>query len=137
VSRFRDVSPNFAVSPQITADDVAAASADGFRLIINNRPDGEAADQSTGAEIEAAAKTAGLDYVHIPISGRPTAQQIQAENAVIEAARGPVLAYCRSGTRSIMTWAMGRLMSGAATRSELVSQAAFAGYDISGFLPPG
>jgi uncharacterized protein (TIGR01244 family) len=137
MSRFRDVTSDFAVSPQIEAADVAAARAEGFRLIINNRPDGEAPGQPASAEIEAAARAEGLEYVHIPVSGRPTMDQVEAENRAIEAAKGPALAYCRSGTRSIFTWAIGRQLAGKVSRDELVSQAARAGYDISSALPPG
>ena len=111
--------------------------ADGFRLIVNNRPDGEAPGQPTSAEIEKAANAAGLAYVHVPVVGRPTLQQVEAVRRAIDAADGPAIAFCRSGTRSIMTWALAQLASGATSRAELVSQAAAAGYDLSGVLPPG
>lgn len=116
---------------------MALARADGFKLIVNNRPDGEEAGQPTSAEFAAAAQAAGLTYVHVPVSGRPTPQQIKAENAAIAAVDGPTLAFCRSGSRSIITWACCQLASGAASRSKLVSQAATAGYDLSAVLPPG
>ncbi len=137
MSHFRDVTERFAVSPQIGIEDVAIARADGFKLIVNNRPDGEEAGQPSSAEIEAAAREAGMDYVQIPISGRPTAQQIEVENAAIAAADGPTLAFCRSGSRSIMTWAFGQLASGEATPAEIIRQAATAGYDLSAVLSPG
>jgi uncharacterized protein (TIGR01244 family) len=131
MSAFRKVTDRFAVSPQISAADVAAAAADGVTLVINNRPDGEAPDQPAGAVIEAAAREAGLDYVHIPVLGRPTSAQVQAMNAAIEAAPGKVLAYCRSGTRSITTWALGV----DEPRETVLGLARAAGYDLSGMLP--
>jgi uncharacterized protein (TIGR01244 family) len=136
VSRFRDVTADFSVSPQIQPGDVAVACADGFRLIINNRPDGEAPGQPSSAEIERAARAASLAYVHIPVVGRPTPEQAEAMRAAIAAANGRALAFCRSGTRSIMTWALGRLASGVASRVELLRAAAVAGYDLGAVLPP-
>ena len=135
MSHFRDVTSEFAVSPQIWPVDIATARADGFRLIVNNRPDGEEAGQPTSAEIKAASEAAGLAYIHVPVSGRPTREQIETESTALAVAGGPALAFCRSGTRSIMTWALGQLVSGAASRSELVNQAADAGYDLSAVLP--
>ena len=133
MSPFRNVTPEFAVSPQIGLTDLAAAKAQGFTLVINNRPDGEAPDQPPGEAIEAAARVQGLDYVNIPVIGRPTADQARA---VAEAAHGrKTLAFCRSGTRSIMAWALGELAAGR-DRDELLRLAAAAGYDLRPALPP-
>jgi uncharacterized protein (TIGR01244 family) len=137
VTHFRDVTADFSVSPQIGLDDLALARADGFGLIINNRPDGEAPDQPTSAKIEQAAMRQGLAYVHVPVVGRPTREQIETERAAIAAAEGPALAFCRSGTRSILTWALGQLASGELSRGEIVRHAAAAGYDLDAALPPG
>ena len=109
---FRQVTDQFSTSPQISEADVAAAAAQGFVLIINNRPDGEDPAQPTGAVIEAAARSAGLDYVAIPVRGGPTSEQVAAVRDAIDQADGPVLAYCRSGTRSIVTWALGQAQAG-------------------------
>jgi uncharacterized protein (TIGR01244 family) len=113
---------------------VAEAARLGFKTIINNRPDGEAPGQPTSAEVEAAAKAAGLNYLHIPVVGGPTPAQIEAERQALAQTPGPVLAYCRSGTRSIVTWSLGQAHSGAKSRQELVSLGAAAGYDLSGVL---
>lgn len=131
---FRRVTDQFSVSPQIAVGDVAQAAADGFVLIINNRPDGEDPAQPDGAEIEAAARAAGLDYVAIPVRGGPDAAQVLAQRKAVEAANGPVLAYCRSGTRSIVTWAIGQAQAGTVDRQTLISQGAEAGYDLSGVV---
>ena len=130
----RKVTDDFAVAPQISPQDMAQAAKDGFVLVINNRPDGEAPDQPTSAEMEAAAKAAGLDYVHIPVRGAPTPEQVEAVAAAVQEANGPVLAFCRSGTRSIITWSLGKAISGARPREELIQLGADAGYDLSGVL---
>ena len=131
---FRRVTDQFSVSPQIAVSDVAQAAAQGFVLIINNRPDGEDPAQPDGAEIEAAARAAGLDYVAIPVRGGPDAAQVLAQRQAVEAADGPVLAYCRSGTRSIVTWAIGQAQAGTVDRQTLISLGAEAGYDLSGVV---
>lgn len=131
---FRRVTDDFSVSPQIDLADIAAAKAQGFTLVINNRPDGEQPGQPTSAEVEAAARAAGLDYVNIPVVGAPTPDQVEANRVAIAGAEGPVLAFCRSGTRSIVTWSIGQAASGERDRGELVSLGRDAGYDLSGVL---
>jgi uncharacterized protein (TIGR01244 family) len=131
--QFRKVTESLQVSPQITADEARAAVASGVTLIINNRPDGEAPGQPTNAEIEAAARAAGADYITIPFAGRPTAEQARAQAAAVAGAKGPVLAFCRSGTRSITAWALGEAASGR-DPGELVRLAADAGYDLAPVL---
>ncbi|MDE2487093.1 MAG: TIGR01244 family phosphatase, partial [Alphaproteobacteria bacterium] len=86
-------------------------------------------------EIEAAARAAGLAYFHIPVSGGPTPAQVETMQRVLADAAKPTLAFCRSGTRSIMTWAIGQALSGARSREELVGLGREAGYDLSAALP--
>jgi uncharacterized protein (TIGR01244 family) len=131
---FRKVTDDFSVAPQIALDDVARAKSEGFVLLINNRPDGEAPDQPTSDEFEAAARAAGLGYAHIPVRGGPTQEQVEAEHRLLAETQGPVLAWCRSGTRSITTWTIGEALAGTRSRQELVQLAAGAGYDLSGLL---
>jgi uncharacterized protein (TIGR01244 family) len=131
---FRKVTDNFSVAPQIAVDDVAAAADQGFVLVINNRPDGEAPDQPSNAQMAAAAEAAGVAYVHVPVRGGPTPEQVEAVRAAIAEADGPVLAFCRSGTRSIVTWSLGQAGSGERDRGELVNLGREAGYDLSGVL---
>ena len=127
---FRCVTETLSVAPQITVEDVEKARAQGFVRIVNNRPDGESADQTPSGKIEAAARAAGLDYVHIPVMGGPTGAQAQAMHEACHGAAGPVLAYCRSGTRSITTWAFGEVLAGTTPRDELARLGAEAGYDL-------
>jgi uncharacterized protein (TIGR01244 family) len=134
MSDIRQVTEDFAVAPQIAPEDMAAAAKAGFVLVINNRPDGEVPDQPDSAEMAAAAKAAGLAYVHIPVRGGPTPDQVEAVAEAVAGAKGPVLAFCRSGTRSINTWSLGQAASGARPRDELVRLGAAAGYDLSGVL---
>lgn len=134
MSDFRKVTDDFSVAPQITVDDVKRAAEAGFRTLINNRPEGESPDQTPAAEIEAAARAAGLAYHYIPIVGGPSPDQVEQERAVLAEAEKPVLAYCRSGTRSIVTWSIGEAVAGDRPRDELVALGRNAGYDLSGVL---
>ncbi|MET3665326.1 TIGR01244 family sulfur transferase [Caulobacter sp. 1776] len=134
MSDFRRVTDSLSVSPQVTEADMARAAAEGFVLVINNRPDGEDPNQPSSATIEAAARAAGLDYLHVPVRGGPSQEQVDAVRVAIEAAKGPVLAFCRSGTRSIVTWSIGQALAGE-DRETLVNQGRQAGYDLSGVLP--
>ena len=131
---FRRVTDELSVAPQISVADVAEAARQGFTTIINNRPDGEEPGQPTSAQIEAAAKAAGLAYAHVPVRGGPGPDQVAAVREVVDHAEGPVLAFCRSGTRSIVTWSIGQAQSGALSRGDLVGLGRQAGYDLSGVL---
>ena len=135
MSKFTRVTEQISVAPQVALGDMAAAAAEGFTLVINNRPDGEDASQPTSAQMEAAAKAAGLAYVHIPVRGAPTLDQVEEERLLLEGHTGRVLAFCRSGTRSIVTWSLGQAMAGDRTREELVALGDAAGYDHANVLP--
>jgi uncharacterized protein (TIGR01244 family) len=134
MSDFRQVTETFAVAPQIAVADLAEAARRGFTLVINNRPDGEAPDQPPSAEMAEAAKAAGLAYKHIPVRGMATPDQVAEMAEAVAEASGPVLAFCRSGTRSITIWSMGQAQTGARPRDELIALGAAAGYDLSGAL---
>ncbi len=134
MSTFRRVTDQLSVSPQITVAQVAEAARQGYRTLVNNRPDHEEPGQPTSAEIEAAAKAAGLAYRHIPVRGGPTPDQVSASKELFDAAEGPVLAFCRSGTRSIVTWSISQAVAGALPVQELIALGAQAGYDLSGVL---
>jgi uncharacterized protein (TIGR01244 family) len=132
---FSKISDRVFASPQITADDVLAAKAAGIASIINNRPEGESDDQVPGEEIAGAAAAAGLAYVAIPVTHAGFSEwQVQAMADALEQAKGPVLAYCRSGTRSTLLWALAEASLGADPES-LAAQAGAAGYDIGPVRP--
>jgi uncharacterized protein (TIGR01244 family) len=130
----RSVTAAFAVAPQINPNDMAELAAAGFKRIISNRPDAEVPPGLSSIAMAAAAQAAGLDYVHVPIVGMPSPSQIEATFAAVQGAGGPVLAYCRSGTRSITAWALGQAQHGAAAPDELIALGRDAGYDLSGVL---
>lgn len=132
---FRTLTDDVLVAPQITADAVAEAARQGVTLVINNRPEGEAEDQTPGIEIEAAARAAGLDYVAIPITHAGFSQpQVAAMANALAGAQGKVLAYCRSGTRSTLLWSLAQAKRGA-DPDELTATAADAGYDLTPVRP--
>lgn len=132
---FRKLTDSIYASPQITLEDVAEAAAMGVKLIINNRPEGESDDQVPGAEIEAAARTAGINYVAIPVTHAGFSEpQVVAMAKALDEAEGPVLAYCRSGTRSTLLWALSEASQGG-DPDALTNMAAKAGYDVSPVRP--
>ena len=132
---FRKLTENIYASPQITLHDVAEAAAMGVKLIINNRPEGESDDQVPGADIEAAARGAGIDYVAIPVTHAGFSEpQVVAMAKALDEAEGPVLAYCRSGTRSTLLWALSEASQGG-DPDALTNMAAKAGYDVSPVRP--
>ncbi len=132
---FRSLTKSLLVAPQITLEDVTAAKDAGATLIINNRPEEESPDQTPGAEIEAAARAAGLDYVAIPITHSGFSQpQVTAMADALANAKGMVLAYCRSGTRSTLLWALAEASQGG-DPDALTNMAAKAGYDVSPVRP--
>ncbi|MFM2256325.1 MAG: hypothetical protein RIQ28_172 [Pseudomonadota bacterium] len=132
---FRKITGGIYASPQITADQIAEATALGIKLIVNNRPEGEGDDQTPGEEIEAAARAAGMDYVAIPVTHSGFSEpQVKAMADALDAAQGGVLAYCRSGTRSTLLWALAEASQGG-DPDALTNMAAKAGYDVSPIRP--
>jgi uncharacterized protein (TIGR01244 family) len=128
---FRKLTDRVFVAPQIDTDAITAAKALGVTLVINNRPDDESFDQTSGGDIEAAARAAGIEYVAIPVTHAGFAEwQVTAMADALEKAHGNVLAYCRSGTRSTLLWALARATKGDHP-AVLSEQAADAGYDLT------
>lgn len=114
---------------------MARAAEAGFTALVNNRPDAETSDQPPGSAIEAAARAAGMAYAAIPVThGGFSMEQIEGMARALGEAKGPVLAFCRSGTRSTMLWALAEAHGGGDPQ-EIVATAAAAGYDVSGLLP--
>ncbi len=129
------LSETMTVSGQITVDDVATLAAQGVRVIVNNRPDGEEAGQPASAEIAAAAEAAGVTYVHAPITPSAlTPEAVAAVRDAIAGADGPVHGFCRSGGRSTALWAMAEA-GREADVDALLKAANGAGYDIGGIRP--
>ena len=118
------------VSGQLQPDEVAELKGQGVTMIVNNRPDGEDPGQPTGLEIEKAAQAAGLAYKAIPIHRGIGPADAEAMQAAVQEADGKVLAYCRSGTRSTLAWAVARRKQGGSIE-ELEEAAARAGVDLA------
>ena len=118
------------VSGQIRPEDVAGLREQGVTMVINNRPDGEEPDQPIGAEIEAAAEAAGLTYRFIPIQRGIGPADVEEMHEAFGETDGKVLAFCRSGARSALAWAVARRREGVAIE-EIEEAAAKAGVDLA------
>lgn len=131
---FNTLDANLSAPPQLTPDDVAAAAAQGFRTIIDNRPDGEEPGQPSAATIEAAAREHGIAFVHIPVdSGKIGDSEVDAMARALAEQPGPALGYCRTGTRVATLWALAQ--SGKVDPDTLVNTARDAGYDLEKLRP--
>lgn len=120
------------VAGQIAPADLAAAAIAGFTHVVNNRPDAEEPGQPTDAAMRAAAEAAGIGYTAIPVDHRGFGlDQIAAMAAVLDSATGPVLAFCRSGTRSANLWALAEAHRGGDPEA-IIAAAARGRYDVSG-----
>jgi uncharacterized protein (TIGR01244 family) len=118
------------VNGQISPEDVAELKALGVTLIVNNRPDGEDVGQPAGDEIEAAAKAAGIDYRHVPIMRGMGPSDVEAmREAIHSTGDGKLFAFCRSGNRSALAWAVAKSEDGV-SRDELNRLAGEAGFDL-------
>jgi sulfide:quinone oxidoreductase len=131
---FKALTPSLSVSPQLTEADVAEAARNGFRAIIDNRPDGEEPGQPTAAEMKAMATAHGLGFAHVPtVGGKISDEDVALMAHALADLEGPVLAYCRTGTRSTTLWAL--TQAGAQPADGLIATGAEAGYDISTLRP--
>lgn len=131
---FIRLTESVAVAGQIAPVDIATAAAQGFTAIVNNRPDGEDYGQPPCAEMRAAAVAAGLGYTAIPVGHGFTRAQVTDMAAVLTAATGPVLAFCRSGTRSTNLWALAEASRGG-DADAIIAAAASGGYDVTSLRP--
>ncbi|MFT3803626.1 MAG: TIGR01244 family sulfur transferase [Burkholderiaceae bacterium] len=127
----RPLTAEVAVGPQVTATDLPAIAAAGYRSLVCNRPDGEAPDQPGFREIERAAQALGLQASYLPVeSGKVTDEQAQAFGRLMTELPGPVFAYCRTGTQSATLWALSQADS--RPLPKLLEAARAAGYDLRG-----
>lgn len=134
MDKVKNLTPFLSVSPQISEADVGILAAQGFKAVINNRPDGESPDQPAGAVIEAASRRLGLEYRHIPVvSGRVTDDDAAAFAEALSEIKGPALAFCRTGTRCVTLWALSEAHH--LDPDAILKTAAMAGYDLSGLKP--
>lgn len=135
MTSIRRIDDHLSVAPQIRPEEMGEIAAAGFVAIVNNRPDEEEPGQPSGDEIEAAARAAGLSYAAIPVTHAGFSHpQVDAMAQALAAAEGPVLAFCRSGTRSCNLWALAAAKAGG-DPATIAAKGAGAGYDLNGIRP--
>ncbi len=128
----RRLTPTYTVAPQIDPEDMAALKAAGYAMVINNRPDAEIAPDWQDYAMSQAAAKAGLAYVVNPVvPGDFSPEVVARQRAAIEAAGGPVLAYCASGNRSTVVWEL--VHAGQIPTDEMLAIAAAHGYQHAQF----
>lgn len=127
----RKLTDSLFVAEQLQPQDMAELAKAGFKMVINNRPDGEAEDQPSSDEMAAAAEAAGLEYAYQPVVGSNISEtDIDGFDAIVSLAETPVLAFCRTGTRCTTLWALSQ--ADEMDNDAILSTAAQAGYDLSG-----
>lgn len=130
----REITPRYSVSPQINPEDLAALKAAGFTKVICNRPDAEIPPSHHAAVMEQAATEAGIEFFILPLTHQTmTGPNIAAQMAAVETSDGPVLAYCASGTRCSVIWALAQ--AGTMPTEDILATTMRAGYDLSGLRP--
>ena len=130
----RAITPDYAVSPQIEPGDLPAIKAAGYVTVIDNRPDGEIPPNLHSSEMRRAAEALGLVFVVNPvIGGQITMDNVTAKGAAIAGSSGPVFAYCASGNRSSIVWALAN--AGKRPADDLVGLPARFGYQLDHLRP--
>ncbi|WP_321394874.1 TIGR01244 family sulfur transferase [Emcibacter sp.] len=130
----RKLNEKVAVSPQLTVADIEAAAAQGYKTVINNRPDQEGPGQPSSDDLKAVAEKHGMNYYHIPVvPGQISDQQVEEFGKAVEGCSGPVLAFCKSGTRAACLWALSEAAN--EDPDAILSACNSAGYDLSGLAP--
>lgn len=130
----RPLTDGYAVSPQIAAEEAADIAAAGFKTVICNRPDGEVPPEFQAEAIRAAVEAAGMRFVENPVvGGAITPENVSSQGAAIADQPGPMLAYCASGNRSSIVWAMSQ--AGTRPIEELIATPAQYGYNLEPLRP--
>jgi len=128
------IDSNYYVSPQISVDDVNLLAKAGFVKIICNRPDGEVSQDLKAEVIGAAARAAGLAFDVLPLTHQKMhAKNIKAQLDLVSDVKGAVLAYCATGTRCTVVWALSQ--SGRRSADEILKITKQAGYNLEGLRP--
>jgi uncharacterized protein (TIGR01244 family) len=126
-----ELEPGLSAAGKLDRGDIEALAQAGIRTIVNNRPDDEDPGQLPAAEARRIAEGHGIHYHHIPVTGPSLSRaDVDAFAAVLATAATPLVAHCRSGTRSALLWALARMRDGA-NPSALVAEAARRGIDIA------
>ncbi len=126
-----ELAPGLSATGKLDRSDIDALAQAGVRTIVNNRPDGEDPGQLPAAEARQIAEAHGIAYHHIPVTAATLSRaDVDAFAAVLASAAAPIVAHCRSGTRSTLLWALTRLRQGADPLA-LIAEAARHGIDIA------
>lgn len=134
MTEVKKLDERFSVRAQVQPEELEGIASLGYRMILNNRPNGEEPDQPDSEEIRLAAEQAGLTYVHQPVvSGNITSQDVEQFEKIMGESDGPVLAFCRSGARCTNLWALSSLSPD--SPDETIKRASQAGYDLSSIVP--
>lgn len=130
----REITPRYSVSPQISAEDLPTIAAAGFKTVICNRPDEEVPPSHQAETIRAAVEAAGLRFEVLPLTHQTmTAENVARQRELYEGSEGPVLAYCASGTRCSVVWALSQAPDMAA--DDILARTTAAGYQLDGLRP--
>lgn len=128
----KPLTAHLSLTPQITPDEIAELAKAGYRSIISNRPDGESPDQPDWSTIKAAANQHGMEACHIPVvASQISAADIQRFRKTLRLLPKPIVAFCRTGTRAVLLWALTN--EGNLDVDERIRIAAAAGYDLRPF----
>ena len=135
MTEFKRLTDTMYVASQLSSDDIARAVQDGFTVLINNRPDGEGEGQPTANELRDTAEAHHVQYHHIPVgAGGFSMPQIEQMSQAIDRPGNKTLAFCRSGTRSTLLWALARAKKGESIDA-ITHSASAAGYDVKAMRP--
>ena len=130
----RPLNASYAVSPQIHIDDLEAIRDAGYKMVIDNRPDAEIPDELHTAQMRAKAESLGLTFFANPVvGGALTMENVEKQAEAIASAPGPILAYCASGNRSSIVWALSQ--AGVYPTEELIAAGAQHGYQLAHLAP--
>lgn len=130
----RQITPRYSVSPQISVEDVPAIKAAGITTVICNRPDAEVPPSHQAETLRKAVEAEGLTFKVLPLTHQTmTPDNVAAQNDMVTEAEGPVLAYCASGTRCTVIWALSQARE--MPVDDILATAQKAGYDLSGMRP--
>lgn len=131
----KKVTASLSVSPQITQADIPTIISQGYKTLICNRPDNEGEDQINVAEIENLVSEQGMRCYYLPVTpGKVSVADAEAMHQLLTSCEQPVLAYCRTGMRSILLWALYQANSNEASSDALKKHAKQIGYDLEAFL---
>lgn len=134
MSAFHKLDGDLYIYGQITSDQISQAASEGIKTIINLRPDGEKADYIIAAEAAEIAKDNNIEYHHIPVAKTgPIPDQVTSFAHTLIGCEGPVLAYCGSGKRAAILWAL--VSKGKMSADDIISACANCGHDLSALKP--